>query len=104
LQGTQVPDVIAGRVSRLELDEKFECCLIRLPFQTLNHFRPMIQELILAPAARLISQTSVLEVLDDDATCTSMLPPALDAPVQRAVLPQSKLPRELSAAAIYPPK
>jgi hypothetical protein len=37
-----------ARITRLELDEEFECCLIRLRFQALDHFSPMVLEQILS--------------------------------------------------------
>jgi len=43
-----------ARITRLELDGEFECCLIRLRFQAAEHFRPMILEQLLASATRSV--------------------------------------------------
>ena len=54
LQRAQITDVVMARISRLELDEELECGLIRLRFQALDHFFPMIPEQILASATRFV--------------------------------------------------
>ena len=82
LQRTQVSHVVMARITRLELDEELECCLIRLRFQALDHFSPMVLEQILASATRLVGETPMLKVLNDDAAGARVLPPALDAPIQ----------------------
>jgi hypothetical protein len=43
-----------ARITRLELDEELECGLIRLRFQALDHFSPMILEQILASTTRFV--------------------------------------------------
>jgi hypothetical protein len=43
-----------ARITRLELDEEFKRCLIRLRFQTADHLWPMILEQILASATGFI--------------------------------------------------
>jgi hypothetical protein len=82
MQRAQVSDVVAARIPHLELDEELEGCLIRLTFKTLDHFWPMILELIAPSATRFVVQTALLEVLDHDAAGTSVQPPALHTPVQ----------------------
>lgn len=74
--------MIVARITSLELNEEFECRLIRLCFQALEHFLPMFLEQIPASATRFVGQTPLLEGLDDDATGARMLSPALDSPVQ----------------------
>ena len=54
LQRAQITDVVMARIPRLELDEELECGLIRLRFQALDHFSPMIPEQILASATRFV--------------------------------------------------
>jgi hypothetical protein len=60
MQCTQVSHVVAARIARLELDEELEGCLIRLAFKTLDHFWPMIRELIAPSATRFVGQTALL--------------------------------------------
>lgn len=52
--------MVAARIARLELDEELEGCLIWLAFKTLDHFWPMIRELIAPSATRFVGQTALL--------------------------------------------
>ena len=73
--------MVSTWITCLELDEEFQSCLIWLPLQTLNHFRPMVFELVGASAAGFICQTALFEGADSDSAGTHLPAPPLHTPL-----------------------
>jgi hypothetical protein len=82
--------MVSTWITCLELDEEFQGCLIWLPLQALNHFGPMVFELVDASAEGFIRQTALLEGADSDSAGTRLPAPPFHTPAQRAVLPSGK--------------
>ena len=95
LKRIELSQAVPAWVAGLELDEQFECGLIRLLLETLRHLLPMIFEDVRAPAARFVTEPSIRFGADDDAACASISTPEIDAPQERLVLPAGKSAREL---------
>ena len=97
LKRMELAQTVPARVAGLELNEQFECGLIRSLVQTARHLLPMIFEDLRAPAPRFITEPSIRFGADDNAARKSISTPQIDAPQECLVLPGGKSPRELNA-------
>jgi hypothetical protein len=96
----QLAQTVLARVAGLELNEQFECGLIRSLVETARHFFPMVFEDLGAPAPRFITVLSIRFRADNDAARASISTPQIDAPQECLVLPGGKSPRELNTQLI----
>jgi hypothetical protein len=97
VQCAQVSQMVSVGVACLELHEEFQCRLIRLRLQTFDNFCPVLCEHVGASATRFVSQSAMLEMLDNDTASAGIAALTFHSPVQRTVLPNSKLAGELQA-------
>jgi len=97
MQCAQISQVISVRIPRAERHEQFQSGLIGLRRETLNHLRPVFSEHVSAPATGFVRQTTMLEVLDNNAAGSSIIGPALYSPIQRTILSFSEVAGELQA-------
>jgi hypothetical protein len=73
-------------VAGLELDEEFECGLIRLLFKASSHLFPMVPEDIGTSTTRFVAEPTIGLGPNDDAACSSRLAPETDPLDERFVL------------------
>jgi hypothetical protein len=93
----QLAQVVPARVTRLELDEQFECGLIRFLVETARHLLPMLFEDLRTAAPRFVAVQSIRSGPNDDAARECISTPQGNALQERLVLPRGESARELDA-------
>ncbi len=84
---------VFSRVAGQELDEKFECGLIRLLFKAPSHLLPIVPKDIGTPATRLVAEPTI----NVGAACASFLAPETDPSDEHFVLFAGKSTGKLDA-------
>src|SRR5678815_3921993 len=93
----QLAQVVPARVTGLELDEQFECGLIRSLVETARHFLPMLFEDLRTAPSRFVAVQSIRSRPNDDATRECISTPQVNAPQERLVLSWGESARKLDA-------
>jgi hypothetical protein len=97
LQGVKLPQAVAAGVPGLELNKKLKGSLVRIFFQTLHHFLPVVFEDIGTRSPRFVPTAPVGFGTNDNTARSRVLAPTIYASEQRSVLFDGKSPWELNA-------
>lgn len=82
----ELSQAVSPWVPSLELDEQFECRLIRMLLEALHHLLPVILKDVLPSAPGLVAEPSIRFWPDDHAACASVLTPQIHASEECFVL------------------
>src|SRR6202012_1188540 len=95
LEGMQLSLAVPTRVSALELGKELKGGLIRLLFEALDHFRPVIREDVTLASSPFVIEHSVCLCADRHAASSSVFAPSVYTSKERCILSRGEPSREL---------